>query len=187
MSELALKLIKEAKEKRLTRLDLGNCGLTELPDELFELVWLEELMLCAEGGFFDFNKNEWFRFKTRNDGKPNNIKNFLSKKKGKQQLLLEKDNPFKHLSNLKILLVNGPSPFLQKEKWALCDLYPLEVLKQLEVIDVSSTQVERIDIFEDLKLLQQISIGHTQVRNLGALKNLTKLQGIQADNTQIDN
>lgn len=25
MSELALKLIKEAKEKRLTRLDLGNC------------------------------------------------------------------------------------------------------------------------------------------------------------------
>jgi internalin A len=45
MSELALKLIKEAKEKRLTRLDLGNCGLTELPDELFELVWLEELIL----------------------------------------------------------------------------------------------------------------------------------------------
>ena len=42
MSELALKLIEEAKEKRLTRLDLGNCGLTELPDEVFELVWLEE-------------------------------------------------------------------------------------------------------------------------------------------------
>jgi hypothetical protein len=32
MSELALKWGKEAKEKRLTRLDLGNCGLTELPD-----------------------------------------------------------------------------------------------------------------------------------------------------------
>ena len=42
MSELALKLIKEAKEKRLTRLDLGNCGLTELPDELFELEDLKE-------------------------------------------------------------------------------------------------------------------------------------------------
>ena len=43
MSELALKLIKEAKEKRLTRLDLGNCGLMELPDALFELVPLEKL------------------------------------------------------------------------------------------------------------------------------------------------
>ena len=44
MSELALQRIREAKEQRLTRLDLGNCGLTELPDELFELTWLEELI-----------------------------------------------------------------------------------------------------------------------------------------------
>jgi hypothetical protein len=29
MSELALKLIREAKENRATRLDLGNCGLAE--------------------------------------------------------------------------------------------------------------------------------------------------------------
>ena len=40
MSERALKLIREAKETRATRLDLGNCGLSELPDALFELVWL---------------------------------------------------------------------------------------------------------------------------------------------------
>ena len=45
MSELALKLIREAKENRTTSLDLGNCGLTELPEELFELTWLEELKL----------------------------------------------------------------------------------------------------------------------------------------------
>ena len=38
MSELALKLIRKAKETRATHLDLGNCGLTELPDALFELV-----------------------------------------------------------------------------------------------------------------------------------------------------
>lgn len=36
MSERALKWVREAKEKRLTRLDLGNCGLRGLPDELFE-------------------------------------------------------------------------------------------------------------------------------------------------------
>ncbi len=45
MSELALQLIQEAKEIRATHLDLGNCGLTKLPDELFELVWLEKLVL----------------------------------------------------------------------------------------------------------------------------------------------
>jgi signal recognition particle receptor subunit beta len=45
MSEQALKRIAEAKQKRLTRLDLGNYGLTEWPPELFELDWLEELNL----------------------------------------------------------------------------------------------------------------------------------------------
>lgn len=42
MSELALQRIREAKEQRLTRLDIGNCGLTEIPDEVFELTWLED-------------------------------------------------------------------------------------------------------------------------------------------------
>ena len=45
MSELALKLIRECKETRATRLDLGYCGLTKLPDELFELVWLQNLVV----------------------------------------------------------------------------------------------------------------------------------------------
>lgn len=40
MSELALKLILEAKKTCAKK--LGNCGLTELPDELFELGELEE-------------------------------------------------------------------------------------------------------------------------------------------------
>lgn len=45
MSELALELIREAKEKRL---DLGKCGLTEIPQELFSLTDLEELNLANE-------------------------------------------------------------------------------------------------------------------------------------------
>lgn len=46
----ALQIIHEAKETRAISLDLGNCGLTELPDELFELTWLEELILSSSGG-----------------------------------------------------------------------------------------------------------------------------------------
>ena len=43
MSELALRLIEENKKTRAPFLDLGNCGLTEVPEELGELVWLEGL------------------------------------------------------------------------------------------------------------------------------------------------
>ena len=49
MSELALSLIQEAKRTRAKTLDLGNSGLTELPDALFDLVTLEVLNLCTEG------------------------------------------------------------------------------------------------------------------------------------------
>jgi hypothetical protein len=41
----ALHLIAIAKKNRATRLDIGNCNLTELPDEVFELAWLKELIV----------------------------------------------------------------------------------------------------------------------------------------------
>ncbi len=48
MPTLALQLIAENKKTKATRLDLGNCGLTELPDELSDCTWLEELILSND-------------------------------------------------------------------------------------------------------------------------------------------
>jgi internalin A len=48
MSDLALQLITENKKTRATFLDLGNCGLTEIPAEIGELVWLESVSLASE-------------------------------------------------------------------------------------------------------------------------------------------
>ena len=53
MSELALQLIRENKQKHArgedaSFLDLGNCGLTEVPEEIGELVWLETLSFSSE-------------------------------------------------------------------------------------------------------------------------------------------
>ncbi len=39
--------IADAQKQHKTCLDLAHCGLTELPDALFELTWLEELTLSA--------------------------------------------------------------------------------------------------------------------------------------------
>ena len=47
MSELALKLIAENKKTRATFLDLGNCGLTEVPECCGKLVWLKELSFAS--------------------------------------------------------------------------------------------------------------------------------------------
>ncbi len=52
MSELALQRIRENIEKHqrgedATVLDLGNCGMTEVPEEIGECVWVEELSLSS--------------------------------------------------------------------------------------------------------------------------------------------
>ena len=65
MSELALKLIKEAKEKRATTLDLRWCGLTKLPNELFQLTWLEELLLSDSAKLFSRKRAKCFLFSKR--------------------------------------------------------------------------------------------------------------------------
>jgi len=49
MTEQAQQLIEKEKRERSGYLDLGNCGLSELPD-LSELDWLEALIVS----------NEWF-------------------------------------------------------------------------------------------------------------------------------
>ena len=48
MSKLAKRLIAENKKTKAKRLDLGNCGLTEVPEEVGDCVWLENLNLGGE-------------------------------------------------------------------------------------------------------------------------------------------
>ena len=45
MNLLALELISENKRTQSPILDLGKTGLTELPGEIFDCTWLEELIL----------------------------------------------------------------------------------------------------------------------------------------------
>ena len=54
MPELALALIEEAKRTKSKALDLGNCGLREIPPAVFELEWLEELSLNNQ--YWDYKK-----------------------------------------------------------------------------------------------------------------------------------
>jgi internalin A len=77
MSELALKLIAENKAKRergedASYLDLGNCGLRELPD-LSGMEWVETLILSTRWQEYDVEINDWVWFKSQNGGGSNII------------------------------------------------------------------------------------------------------------------
>jgi len=69
VSALALFLIDEEKKERTGHLDLGWCGLTETPEELFELTWLTSLHLCNI--WYDWVKRELVE--STNEGEPNQL------------------------------------------------------------------------------------------------------------------
>ena len=78
MSELALRLIAENKAKYergedATSLDLGNCGLTELPVEALDCVWLEGLILSSRWLEYDTKKGDWEEKTSQNKGDANKI------------------------------------------------------------------------------------------------------------------
>ena len=127
MSQQALHLIAQAKQTRATRLDLGNCALTELPDALFELTWLEELII---GGY-----------QIDNEGEENNIKLFNPKIKllrGLKKLIINRQ---KALSDLTPLTNLTALQYLDVNNTQVSDLTPLTNLTALQTLDVQSTQV----------------------------------------------
>ena len=159
MSKQALQLIQDAKINRSTYLDLGNCGLTELPNELFELEWLEELFLCIEKRNYSLEKNKWIWFRTQNKGEKNNFKNLLSqskhlKKSWFSNLFSKEKNSqlhqLKNLKNLKKLWINGE---YSSGEWELRDLSPLKDLNQLQILHISSTEIIDLSPLEGLTQL----------------------------------
>jgi internalin A len=164
---LSQQLIRKAKEQRLIRLDIGNCGLTELPDELFELVWLEELILSNEWDEYSFEKKKWEHYSSLNKGEANNIKSLNTK--------------LKVLRGLKKLIVGG----VEDGKSNLSDLSPLKELTQLQMLLVSSTEVSDLNPLKELKQLQIIHVSSTLISDLSPLKNLTQLKFLSCTITEV--
>src|SRR5262245_43997535 len=69
MSSLAQQLIAENKRTKASFLDLGNCGLSEVPAEVGDLVWLESLLLA--GTWYEWDGQEWQYKENRNTGNRN--------------------------------------------------------------------------------------------------------------------
>jgi internalin A len=116
MSDLALQLIAENRKTRATFLDLGNCGLTEIPAEFGELIWLESVSLASE--WDEWDGEAWQEKKSQNSG--------------------DKDNglidiaPLAGLTRLRIVIVSGTP---------VTDLAPLAGLTALQTLDISNTPV----------------------------------------------
>lgn len=209
MSELALQLIMDAKEKRLTRLDLGRCGLRQIPSELFELVWLEELILSNEWIDYDYQINKWTRRYSKNQDSWNQI-----------QIIPEE---IKKLKDLKVLILSGNRI---KNIKSICridgilslkisysivsdvDLKTISKLPELLVLDISNTltnyvnpniefkKLKRLDIrsnsifdvkfLENMENLISLDMFDNNIKNIEPISNLGKLQSLYLKSNQVN-
>ena len=70
MSDLARNLIAQNRASRAKFLDLGNCELTELPQEVGDLEWLESVSLANR--WTEWDGQVWRIRSSRNAGANNN-------------------------------------------------------------------------------------------------------------------
>ena len=119
MPDLARERIAQNKNSKGTYLDLGNCGLTAIPSELRELVWLECLSFAGE--WWAWTGKGWERRESQNAAAPNEWLVDLATVAG--------------LNRLRELVA---------ARTAITDLTPLAGLTALQTLDVSATDVRRL-------------------------------------------
>lgn len=149
MSDLALRLIAENKashergEDTAKYLDLGSCGLTALPEELFELDWLEELIISS--GWFDLRKKQWIQ--SENEGPPNRLNAIPDALGG--------------LRRLKTLV------FVRDidKRWPIIGLRSLEKLSGLQSLYLNGNQISDLRSLEKLSGLKSLNLIDNQISN----------------------
>src|SRR5271166_4530557 len=175
MIERALQLIAENNRTRTTFLDLGNCGLTEIPAEVGELVWLESLSVADE--WHEWDGREWQYKHSRNNGDSNQALTDIRPLAGLsalQSLFLRGTQitdlaPLAGLSALQTLNLYGAQ---------VCDLGPLAGLSALQTLDIRYTKVSDLGPLAGLSALQTLDIRYTKITDLGPLASLTSLHNL---------
>lgn len=164
MSELALKLIEEARKTKAPSLDLSNCGMTEIPPQLTELFWLKKLVI-AGNGYYDLEKKQPVH--TANKGTANHF------------FRLPKN--FKNLAELTTLVISGE----WDQKLSLTDITPVEHLPNLLYLTINYADISSIKSLQSLGKLQWLSFVNSQVISLEPLKGLSSLHTLYFDENQI--
>jgi internalin A len=159
----ALELIAKEKKEKTGKLDLGRCGLTELPKELFELEWLDELFVSNK--IWDSKEKKWIE--SKNDGHKNSLK-LISPSIGK-------------LRNLKKLHISGE----RYNKSEISDYSFLEKLINLHTIDLSYNKISDYSFLEKLSNLQSLVLSSNKISDISFLEKLSNLQSLVLSSNKI--
>ncbi|HYF35349.1 MAG TPA: hypothetical protein VD994_08685 [Prosthecobacter sp.] len=157
------RIVRE-QQNRTGTLDLGNLGLTEWPNQLWDLSHLTTLNLGV--GWLDENLS--FHFAEPGiDYAPNSLS-----PAGARDL-------WSRLPNLQTLSLAGPRG--DGSPWD--DLTGFEALTQLRVLDLSWTGVDDLTPLSHLTNLQVLDVSYTFISTIAPLSHLTALRHLDYAHT----
>lgn len=188
MSELALQLIAKEKIERTGKLDLGNCGLTDFPEELFELEWLEELNFAVESrtlllsSYLDSSPKD-YRLYIKSNRLPKGFSKFLKLRELNLGAVL-----FSRSDGVKDFSVLANLPSLERLYMPNCrigDYSFLEKMTSLTRLDLRSNQISDIRFLEKLTNLTRLDLSGNEISDYSSLEHLTCLGNLRLSGNQI--
>jgi internalin A len=182
MSDLARQLIAENKRSKATFLDLGDCGLTHIPDEIGELTWLVSLSLA--GTWFEWHGQQWEKKVCLNRGDQNAFSDLapLARLTALQTL----DISYTQVTDLAPLARLTALQRLDASGTLVSDLRPLARLAALQLLVGSRTRVTDLSPLARLTALHTLDVSRTGVTDLAPLARLTALQTLVVSQTQVN-
>ncbi len=152
-----LQRIEEEKEKRTGTLYLGDCGLREWPEEVFEMDWLEELIMSD----MTLDKDGKLVYSSISYFKTPNILNKLPPSIG-------------NLKKLKCLYLSGSHRY----KWSINSLEPLSELVELTFLHCQFNKITKIEKLDQLINLNSIDLSYNSISKIENLDKLINLNSV---------
>lgn len=209
----ALDLIAENKRTKAKSLNLARCGLSELPEELFELTHLEELIVSNR--IWDDENDCWIMM--REHGAFNRLTKLSPKIAELENLEVlhmgGSGNIYDPISELEIsqwgYFYVGEHSFIFNDYWDLDDscikwisnLSKLKVLNlaytkfrtllilsnllDLTHLDLNSSSIEDISCLSMLPNIMQLNLSRTRSGYFSVLQNISKLKVLNLSHTRV--
>lgn len=165
MSTKALELIEKERLEKTGKLDLGQCGLTTIPAEVFDLTWLEELSFCNRRWHHESNAWE----ECANSGEANEITD------------TELPTAFKRLSKLRKFYFGGD----WGGNWQLRNADSLFQNKSLQYLYLRKNQLQSADFLKKMKALRYLDISFNTLEDLCGFQHLSSIEFLYLNHNKI--
>ncbi|HMS69676.1 MAG TPA: leucine-rich repeat domain-containing protein [Saprospiraceae bacterium] len=160
------RIIALEKSKKTGMLNLGNCGLTSWPTEVFEMTWLKVLIMNDDV--------EW------NETSAKFVWNFIEGKSLNPNALMEIPKEIAKLSELEAFSIGG----VFDKPYGIFGFDAAEFPNRIKVLDLSFCMLEGIENLSKLTALESLELDHNNLSQID-LTGLTSLKNLNISHNLI--